>query len=181
MIDTHRSAGTLLPFARRWHVIHEIDLVPFVAWHERLRRLCDRLEACADALPDWPAPREMDELCRGLRDVIERETARDGAFIAELFGRDLRDRLAAALLRRVDTSQTADLIYAEDLIAALEAGPPVGGRAATETLGYMLRGFFVSRRQMLAFEGLAILALGHNRLTADSRTLLVDSLCRQIA
>jgi hypothetical protein len=52
-MDRNPLQGSVVPFARRWHVIHEIDLVRLIQQHRR--RLALRpAEAIADGLPERP-------------------------------------------------------------------------------------------------------------------------------
>jgi hypothetical protein len=178
MIEMQPPAGRVLPFARRWHVIYEIDLVRFVARHEQLARLCDRLETCADALPIRPSRAEAEQLCRILDELTE-AAENDDALIADVF-RGSESPLNAALLRAIRARRTADHVYGQELIAALRAGPSTGGEPVAETLGYMLRCFFTACRQRLAFEELAILTIGQHRLATNARALLVENLGRRL-
>jgi len=168
------------PAAERPCIIQEADLHRLMARHERLARLCDLLEACADALPAWPADAEAERLRAALFGFVESEAEGD-AFVAGILGRGLRDPLATALTRHVDARHAGDLIHAEDLIAALETRPAADGRISPETLGYMLRCFFSAARQSMVLEEFAVLALGRNHLTPDGEALLVDSFCRRAA
>ena len=177
MTDTPYPNGTVVPFTGRWHVIRGIDLAPLIARHAQVARLCDRLEACADRLPVWPIEPDVEHLCRELDDLIDREEVSDGVFVAELFGSEARDPLTSGLLRQIDAWQIANLIHAQDVVSALRSGSARDG-TSPETLSYMLRCFFMARRQTLAFEELAILQLGQHRLAEDGRAMLVDSLRR---
>lgn len=180
MTDAPHLPSTIVPFTGRWYVIREIDLAPLMARHAQVARLCDWLEACADRLPAWPTEPEVEQLCRELNDLICREEKSDGVFVAELFGSEARDPLTSALLRQIDAWQVANLIHAQDVVSALRSGSSKD-RTSPETLSYMLRCFFMARRQTLAFEELAILQLGQQRLTDESRATLVASLCRRSA
>ena len=175
MTDFSYPNGTVAPFTGRWHVIREVDLTSLIARHAQVARLCDRLEACADRLPAWPAKHETEQLCRELDDLIAREEENDGVFAAELFGAEALDPLTSALLRGIDASQVANLIHAQDVVSALRSGSPTDG-ISSDTLSYMLRCFFMARRQTLAFEELAILHLGQHRLAEDGRATLISSL-----
>jgi hypothetical protein len=167
--------------AAEWScIVQEADLHRLMTRHERLARLCDLLEACADALPAWPTEAEAERLRAALGGFIEGEAEGD-AFVAEVFGRGLRDPLATALTHHVDARHAGDLIHAQDLIAALEVGPAPKGRTSAETLGYMLRCFFSAVRQSMVLEEFAVLALGRRHLTPDGEALLIDSFCRRAA
>lgn len=180
MTDAPHFPSTVVTFTGRWHVIREIDVAPLIARHAQVARLCDRLEACADRLPAWPAEYEIEQLCRELDDLIDREEESDGVFAAELFGSEARDPLTSGLLRQIDAWQVANLIHAQDVVNALRSGPFKDG-TSPETLSYMLRCFFMARRQTLAFEELTILQLGQHRLAEGGRTTLVESLRRRSA
>lgn len=179
MDEKEPPIASVVPFTG-WHLIQEVDLARLVARHERLAQLCDRLEACADALPEWPSASETARLCRELEMHVEQEMRYDGSFLAEMFATESRNRLTAALLRQVDTRQVADVIHGQDLIAVLRREPPMD-RFTVDAMAYMLRCFFMAVRQALAFEELAVLQLGQHRLTAEGRTMLVESLCRRVA
>lgn len=176
MIVPEPSTKLPTPRAERSCIIHETDLHRLMTRHERLARLCDLLETCADALPMWPTEAETERLRIALIGFVAGENAGD-ALIAGIFGSGQQDPLAAALVRHVDAWHAGELIHAEDLIAALEAGP--NGRISAETLGYMLRCFFAVGRQSMVLEEFAVLTLGRHQLTPAGATLLIDSFCRR--
>ena len=177
MTEHFRLAGSVVPFARRWHVIHELDLAPLMADHVALRALCDALEACADQLPAPLSCDEVARLCSGLQARIDRHEAEEDSFLLTMFARDSRDPLTSALLDHVHARHAADAAHAHDLIVALEARDENGAVACGETLGYMLRCFFDGCRRAMDFEELTILTLGHARLTSEARAVLVGGLC----
>ena len=174
MNEHSRSAGSVVPFPRRWHVIHEVDLARLSADHASLRALCDALEACADGLPARLSSEDVARLCGGLQTRIERHEAAEDAFLAALFVHDRHDPLTCALLDHVHQRQAADAAHALDLIVALQATHAAG--PCGETLGYMLRCFFDGCRRAIDFEALVILTLGHARLTPEARAMLVEGL-----
>jgi hypothetical protein len=159
-------------------VIQEADLHSMVTRHERLARLCDLLEACADSLPIWPTDTQAEQLRLALGAFVEGEREGD-ASLTRIVRCGLQDPLAAALIRHVDARHTDDVVHAEDLIAALQAGPVLNGRISAETFGYMLRCFFAAGRQSMVLEEFAVLALGRDHLTASGESLLLRSLCRR--
>lgn len=175
MHDPDTFAGSRLRFSR-WHVIDEIDLIGLVADHAATERLCMRLEACADQLPERPAPAESDALCAALQSRILDHVNREDRLIAAMFAHDLRDPLCRALLDHIHTRHVACTVLAQDLIAAIDA-TALGHRAiCPEALGYMLRCFFEGCRAVMALEELAILALAGTRLTREARALLAHRL-----
>lgn len=180
MTSAQPSTSISGPAAERSCAIQEADLHRLMTRHDRLARLCDLLEACADGLPTWPTGAESERLRSALGDFVEM-AAGGGAFVAEVLGRGLQDPLATALVRHVDSRHAGDLIHAQDLIAALEAGPAPNGGISADTLGYMLRCFFAAGRQTMVLEEFAVLALGRHHLTPDGAALLVDSFCRRAA
>jgi hypothetical protein len=176
MTDESDLKANVVPFCRRWHVIHEVDLVRLAADHSVLRRLCNELEACADALPFTVSPRQLQSLCQGLRDFVARYEAVDEMLLKTMFGRDLADQLTHALLSLVQGRHAADASHALDLITALDPKAVDHERFSVEALAYMLRCFFDGCRRAMDFEELTILMLGGNRLTPDARGLLVSGL-----
>jgi len=176
MQDPDTFSGSHVPFARRWHVIDEIDLIGLAADHAATERLCVRLEACADQLPERPTPAEIDDLCAALQSRLLDHIDREDRLLAAMFARDLPDPLCHALLDHIHTRHVACTVLAQDLIAALDATAPGHRSICPEALGYMLRCFFDGCRAAMAFEELAILALAGTRLTRDARALLAHRL-----
>lgn len=170
------GSGSVVPFARRWHVIQEIDLVELVTRHEDLARLCDQLEACADALPAPPDRATIDALCHMLDDVAKRHE-RTRPAIADLLDRAPVHPIATALIDRARTRHTAEEVHARDLIEALRVVGLHGHARSRDTLGYMLRCFFSSSRMGIEAEELALLAVAGHRLAADARDTLTARLC----
>lgn len=175
-MERNRFQGSVVPFARRWHVIQEIDLIRLVGEHRRRADLCDRLEAMADLLPERPTPDEAAVTERSLAELVEHNERDECAFLRAmlLHGRD--DALASALLDHIRRRHAADTAAAQELIAALRCDEPADHIPSAETLGHMLRGFFTGCRRAIDFEQLTILTLAAQRLTPDARALLVDAL-----
>ena len=173
MTEHDEFAARVVPFVGRWHVIHELDLARLIATHARVRDVCDRLEACADALPRRLSDAETDAVCRDLRTVFVSYPRDEDTLIAALFARGLGDPLTAAVVTRMRARHVSDAIQADDILAALSG---VSAPCA-EAFGYMLRGFFDGCRREIDFTELAILALGAGRLSRNARAILVDGLC----
>ncbi|AOH85508.1 hypothetical protein AWL63_17760 [Sphingomonas panacis] len=157
-------------------MIDEIDLVGLVADHAAAERLCARLEACADQLPQRPAPAEIGDLCAALQSSIVDHVESEDRFLATMFAHDLRDPLCHALLDHIHTRHVACTVLAQDLIASLDATAPGHRTICAEALGYMLRCFFDGCRAAMAFEELAIVVLAGTRLTREARALLTGRL-----
>ncbi|PZO79821.1 MAG: hypothetical protein DI632_03995 [Sphingomonas hengshuiensis] len=170
--------GSVVPFARRWHVIQEIDLMRLIGGHGRRLALCDQAERIADALPHRPDATTLAAFLAALEDQVVRGEEAEDAFLATMLlnGRD--DPLAQTLLGHVRWRHAADGAAARELIAAFVEADV---RVAPETLGHMLRGFFAGCRHAVAFEQLTIVALAGHRLTADAGALLADALAESAA
>ncbi|RZM04088.1 MAG: hypothetical protein EOP68_19855 [Sphingomonas sp.] len=177
MIEHDDDGGRVVPFVRRWHVIHDIDLARLIADHARLRDVCDRLEACADALPDGVSDADADAVSRRLRAVVVSHPRDETAVIDALFAADLDDPLTATLVGRIRARHLSNAVEAEDILAALAGA----STPCAEAFGHMLRGFFDGCRRAMEFTELAILTLGAQRLTPDARALLVGGLCGRAA
>lgn len=178
MTEPRWSADIVLP--RRWWMIDEIDLVRLIAEQEALAGLCDRLEACADALPALPQPDTRSRLCGLLDALVARAPQVEEPAFAALFDRDAADALTLALLDQSRRRHADDAVHAQDLIAMLRSDVETDtGTASPDALGYMLRCFFTGCRQAMDLELLAILALARHRLTVAARALLVDAIVRR--
>ncbi|XYD12399.1 hypothetical protein R1A27_31035 (plasmid) [Methylobacterium sp. NMS12] len=178
MMAPDKSTDSPIHAPGRSCVIEEADLDRMVIRHEQLACLCDLLEACADSLPIWPTGTQAEQLRLALSAFVVGERKGD-ASLTKIVRCGLQDPLAAALIRHVDARHTDDVVHAEDLIAALQAGPVPNGRISAETFGYMLRCFFAAGRQSMVLEEFAVLALGRDHLTASGESLLLSSLCRR--
>ncbi|MDH7640433.1 hypothetical protein [Sphingomonas oryzagri] len=168
--------GSLFP--GNWHMIDEIDLVAMVADHAGLSRLCDDLEALADALPTLPGMEAAGRLRDDLLHFLPAHDARERHLCRRLFDQTADGGVASAIVHQIETGRAACIVQGQDLATALDPGAMP---TTANTLGYMLRCFFQSCRQAMAFEELAILDLAGDRLTAPARVLLVASLTRRCA
>lgn len=157
-------------------MIDEIDLAAMVADHAGLTRLCADLETVADELPDPPDSLEAARLRDDLLQWLPAHDARERAMMRHLFRNAGKSQPGPALLREIESRRAACLVQGQDIAIALVPGDMP---ATANTFGYMLRCFFQSCRQAMAFEELAILHLAGERLTADARRLLIGSLARR--
>lgn len=175
MIEHDEFAARVTPFSGRWHVIRVDDLARMMAAHARLRAVCARLEAYADALPVRPADAEAHAVCRDLRAVLVSYPRDEDAVIDSLVEDTRTDPLTAAVVKRLRARHASDAIQADDILAAL-SGDTV---PCAEALGYMLRSFFEGCRLAIDCTQLAVLTLGSGRLTLDARDMLVRGLCER--
>ena len=181
----HNDAATpplliAVPDARRagWHVIDELVVTRLVVRHGRLRALCDRLEACADALPMLPASPVLAELCGLLTGELAADLRHEQEFLQISFGHNRVGTLDRSLFGEIADRHATTSDRAHDIVAALGGGDGDLRPPSAETIGYMLRSFFESCRDALAFVELAILTLGRPRLTIAAREMLVTCLER---
>lgn len=177
MIDDEADGVSMAPIPRGWHIITELDLAQLIAEHRRLANLCDRMEACADALPAGARTMERANLSTALREILSRHADGDAPRIAALFAHEASGPLASVVLGHLRVRHCANAVCAEDLIAALSPQ----AHLSADTLGYMLRGFFDGCRAAIAFADLAILTLGEARLTRGARAVLIGDLDHGIA
>ncbi|MBK1625173.1 hemerythrin domain-containing protein [Afifella marina] len=156
------------------------DPFQLIAYEHALQeRLCDLLEAIADALP---------------RDVI-RETARAAALTLRFYfpahirlendilfpalaapcraDRGIREAIALAR-----SEHDADEQAALELADALEAHDEEGGYREAEALGYLLRAFFESQRRHIAWEETVVFPMARSCFSPSARGDLAAALLR---
>ncbi|WP_294216376.1 hypothetical protein [uncultured Sphingomonas sp.] len=177
-MDRNPLQGSVVSFARRWHVIQEIDLIRLVQEHRRRLALCGQAEAMADALPDRPDAATMTLFLQALEAMVTRGAQADGVYLEAMLSNGRADPLTDTLLDHVRHRHEADAAAAREMVAAFDEADAF---AAPETLGHMLRSFFTGCRRAVDFEQLAIIALAGHRLTPEARGLLVDALAESLA
>lgn len=172
-MDRNPPLGSVVPFARRWHVIHEIDLIRLIRAHRQRLALCKQAEEMADHLPDRPADPVMAHFLNALDALVLEGQCDEGHDLRAMLSNGRDDTLGRTLLDHVQYRQFADVAAARELIAAFDEGDAF---AAPETLGHMLRSFFTGCRRAVDFEQLTVIALAGHRLTPEARSLLVETL-----
>jgi len=177
-MDRNPLQGSVVPFARRWHVIQEIDLIGLMQEHRNRLALCGQAEAMADALPDRPDGPTMTLFLQALETLVTRGEQADGMYLEAMLSNGRADALTGILLDHVRHRHGTDAAAARELVAAFAE---TDAFAAPETLGHMLRSFFAGCRCAVDFEQLAIIALAGHRLTPEARGLLVDALAESLA
>lgn len=176
-MDRNRLQGSVVPFARRWHVIQEIDLIRLVQEHRRRLALCEQAEAMADALPDRQDAPTITLFLQALETLVTRGEQADGVYLEAMLSNGRADPLTDTLLDHVRHRHRTDAAAAREVVATFAEADAC---AAPETLGYMLRSFFVGCRRAIDFEQLVIIALAGHRLTPEARGLLVDALTKSL-
>jgi hemerythrin-like domain-containing protein len=140
----------------------------FAAALSRLESFCQELEVVADCLPGDVDAAKIAEIADRIVPVIRAAHAfEDGVVFVSL------DRISAGeggrlgpILRRLRHEHMEDEGYAEEIAEILAAYASGAPGAAAEAIGYMLRGFFASKRRHIAYERdniLPLLAAGANR------------------
>ena len=159
----------------RWHMIAEIELAPLIVEQTGWLRLCDELEAIADALPQCPGAAENARIAAQIEGLVEApaelpEPRPPISSLAEGAGATLADSLFA----HVRAMRAARIVQAQDIVDALDGDPS----RQPDLLGYMLRCFFESCRHLITIEQLTLLAVGGTRLLPGARALLTERLTR---
>ena len=130
-MDRNPLQGSVVSFARRWHVIQEIDLIRLVQEHRRRLALCGQAEAMADALPDRPDAATMTLFLQALETLVMRGEQADGVYLEAMLSNGRADLLTATLLDHVRHRHEADAAAARELVAAFAEADAF---AAPETL-----------------------------------------------
>ncbi len=160
--------------ASRWHLIDEHEINWLIADHRAQRRLCADLENIADNLPELPPAYAVRQVEQQLADYADQHFLRE----TELFKRvsSGADSLPAALiLKEISHNHAVDAMHADDLSAELRR---LSGSSRAESpgeLAYMLRCYFDGCRRAMAYEELALLNLGEERLTPAATSALLLS------
>lgn len=135
--------------------------------------LCHCLEAIADGLPD-----NLDQVLVGTTlPLLKQELGNcirdhEDALYPLLEVRALPDDCVRELLPAVKEGNARDLSYASDIAEQLEHLARGGKPENPDMLGYMLRGFFETRRRHNAWENAVIVPLARKRLTAEDQKAL---------
>ena len=137
------------------------SLREIVLGHGEQIGLCQTLERIADGLPNAIDP----ALCREAAGRIHRVMTRvvqveQKALVRELSERGPTRMLdLSATIRRLLRENAEDLSYAEELQETLREMGEGHRTVSADALGYMLRGFFESRRRRIALEREILTAL----------------------
>jgi hypothetical protein len=134
-----------------------------VAGHGEQIGLCKTLERIADALPHGIDPL----MCRAAAGSIHRVMTRvvqmeQETLVAEINERGSRRIMdLTATLERMLRENEEDLCYAEELQETLKELGEGQRTVSADAVGYMLRGFFESRRRRIALEREVLTALAN--------------------
>ena len=125
-----------------------------VLGHNEQLGLCRTLERIADALPHDLDPQSCKEAAGAIHRVMTHVAAAEQDLIARQVGEGgsvLAVNLAPTI-ERLRRENAEDLSYAEELQETLRDFGAGHASVSIDALGYMLRGFFESRRRRIALE-----------------------------
>lgn len=161
----------------------EDPLVAISREHAQERALCDTLEAIADALPSPPDPALCASLTRELDENLLRHHADEEVGLFPLLrARAHPEDRAEEILAHLEEEHAEAEALAAEVVATLEqlanaaCGPPCASEAAVA--GYVLRGFFQSRRRHLVWEEATVLPMAATRLGLCDRRELAALMSR---
>lgn len=141
--------------------------------HEKMENLCDLLEEIADGLPDNVEQDALRDACARLRNdlPLHHRDEEDGLFPL-LLGRMNEDHVFFDVFGDLSREHAFDEGYAEEITVTLELLSHDRGAPNSETLGYMLRGFFEGYRRHIRWEKTVLLPLARQLLDqSDLREL----------
>lgn len=119
-----------------------------------LLALCDELEHIADALPDPSTRQASMHFARSLGPALVRLHRMEEDVLFPALTKQVGDGAEhAATIEHLKLDHYEDECFAEEVQEALLAFGSGNGGLSLEALGYMLRGFFTSKRRHIAFEG----------------------------
>ncbi len=146
------------------------DLARVVAIHERQLALCAALEGIADTLPDAVDHQHVLQVARALPDLVQRAQRLEEDVLFPLLARRATVGVEVeAMLARLRSEHVEDACYAEDIQEALQALGEGRQARSTESLAYMLRGFFSALRRHVAVESDLLATLSRQRAVSDPK------------
>jgi hypothetical protein len=160
--------------ASRQLVIDEHEIIWLIAGRHTQRRLCADLERIADNLPDLPSA----EAVRHIEDRLFGYADRHLPHQTELFRRLLGDTVsapAARILKEIQHNHAVDAMHADDLSVELRRLSGASRAVPAGELAYMLHCFFDGCRRAMAYEELALLNFGEERLTPAAKSAVMQS------
>lgn len=120
--------------------------------HNDILGMCELLEDIADSLPNHIDPKKCSRAAEMLEPLIKRVHRFEEDEIFPRYAGDAPSRSLQKTLERLRAEHCEDECYAEELSDALYRVSSSADPVSSETLGYMLRGFFEAIRRHIAFE-----------------------------
>ena len=158
-----------------WHIIDEHEVVWLIADHSTQRQLCTMLEGIADDLPNLPPQDAIDFVEQELSAYSQRHYTLEAKFFGRLADNS-KSPTSEQIVKVIAQNHAIDAIHADDLAVELQRLSGASRACEPGQLAYMLRCFFDGCRRAIAFEELALLKLGGNRLTPAARQAVLRSL-----
>ena len=122
--------------------------------------ICAELEAIADSLPTSVNHQMCNQVTQSLLPLIKQaHQFEENQLFPELLKGSGPHLDLAQTIQRLQAEHLSDEDYAEELCSAISSYLADAHHSKAETLGWMLRGFFESKRRHIAFEREYILAL----------------------
>jgi hypothetical protein len=150
------------------------EIIWLVADHHKQRSLCTDLEHIADNLPNLPSADDVRRIGERLAGYADRHFPQEKELFQRLSG-DTASAPAARILKEIQHNHAVDEMHAEDLSVELRRLSGAPRAAPAGELAYMLRCFFDGRRRAMAYEELALLSLGDERLTPAAKNAVLLS------
>lgn len=144
-----------MAFGKASHAGNSLDSAQRLALrlaHNDILAMCELLEDIADSLPNHIDPRKCSRAADMLEPLIKRVHRFEEDEIYPLFAGPSPSRSLQKTLERLRSEHCEDQCYAEELSDALMKVSSGAEPVSSETLGYMLRGFFEAIRRHIAFE-----------------------------
>lgn len=145
--------------------------------HSFQLEFCDMLEAIADALPD-----NIDRVAASMAvTVLTTNLPRHMAFEEEVLFPILRRRATgdddlSRVLDQLAVEHATDAGFASEIAEELEILATCGRAGNPQTLGYMLRGFFMTQRRHIEWENVTLLPRARTVLIPDDLALLARAI-----
>lgn len=160
--------------ASRSQPIDEHEIVWLIADHHMQRNLCADLERIADNLPDLPSAHDVQHIEQRLSGYADRHLPQETELFRRLSG-DAASSPAARILKEIRHNHAVDAMHADDLSIELRRLSGASRAVPAGELAYMLRCFFDGCRRAMAYEELALLNLGDDRLTPAAKSAVLQS------
>ena len=184
MSDQMRQRDNLATIANHPPPAAEIRHDPFAyLFHEHVieERLCDLLEASADALADGVSPDCGKTAVDYLQSRFPRHIALENEIVFPMLkAARVADLSLGRAIKQALQEHAADEDTAAELAEALTAFMDRGKVGDANALGYMLRGFFEQRRRHIVWEEALLYPLARGNIAAADMDGLGESILRYL-
>ncbi|WP_224404953.1 hemerythrin domain-containing protein [Afifella sp. IM 167] len=182
MPPQHKHLEALIACAAKAPNAEAIRLDPFqlIAFEHALQeRLCDLLEAIADALPNQVTRESAEAAATTLRTYFPAHLRLENEILFPALAAPCRaDRSVREAINLSRAEHDADEASALELAEALANRDEEGRYRAAEALGYLLRSFFESQRRHIAWEETVVFPMARSCFTPAAKADLASALLR---